>query len=114
MSITDTTVREPQATDPDPEQQRRRPSRRVGVLIGVPVALLGAVAATTLALGAGGADRPADGPTRVVPDPPAAYQPGGSVHDAQVPDLADRPAGPGSGRYLDLRVPQPGPRILVP
>lgn len=94
MSITDTTARDDQATDPIPEQQRQRPTRRTGVLIGAPIALLGAVAATALALGTGGADRPADAPTPVVSNPPAAYQPGGSVYDAQVP--------------------QPGPRILVP
>lgn len=108
MSITDTTVRNQQATESVPEQQR--PARRPGVLIGVPVALLGAVAAT-FALTATGPDRPAD---PAVSNPPAAYQPGGSVYDEQVPDLEDRPAGHGSGRYLDVQVPQPGPRILVP
>lgn len=109
MSIIDTTVRDQQAAEPVHEQRRQRPSQRTGALIGVPIALLGAVAAITLALGADGADRQAD---TVVPNPPAAYQPGGSVYGEQVPDLE---AGRGSGSYLyDAQVPQPGPRVLVP
>lgn len=111
MSITDTTVRNQQATEPVHEQQQDRP-RRIGVLVGVSVAALGAFAAITLALGADGADRRADTPAPVVPNPPAAYQPGGSVYDEQVPGID---AGRGSGSYLyDAQVPQPGPRVLFP
>ena len=107
MSITDTTVRDHLANDPVPEQHGSR-SRRAGVLVGVPVALLGAVAAT-FALTTTGPDRPAD---PAVPNPPAAYQPGGSVHDSQVPDFEDRHGSDGS--LHEAWVPQPGPRILVP
>lgn len=110
MSIIDTTVRDRQATEPVQEQHQGRP-RRSGVLIGVPVAVLGAVAAT-FALGTTGSDRPA---SPVVSNPPAAHQPGGSVYEQQVPDAHRVPVGHESGTHLyDAQVPQRGPRVLTP
>lgn len=106
MSTIDTTVRDHQTPDSVQEQPPRDRSGRTGVLIGVPVAVLGAVAAT-FALATTSSDRPA-GP---VTNPPAAYQPGGSVYGQQVPDFLDRGTGYGPGSSLyDAQVPQPGPR----
>lgn len=110
MSTTNTTVHDHQATAPVQEQQQGR-SRRSGVLIGVPVAVLGAVAAT-FALAATGPDRPA---SPAVSNPPAAHQPGGSVYEQQVPDAHSRSVGRESGTHLyDAQVPQRGPRVLTP
>jgi hypothetical protein len=114
MTTTDITVRDGQATEPTRERRRRRP-RRTGILIGALVVVLTAVTVTTLALWAAGTgDRPAAPPSRVIMDPPAAYQPGGSVYEEQVPDYQDWSIGYGPGSYLyNAQVPQPRPNVRI-
>ena len=74
----------------DPDGRASRP-RRTGLLVAGLVVGLTAVTATTLGVwasaGASGQETPDPG----VPAAPAAYQPGGSVYEQQVPDAAPGP-----------------------
>ena len=104
MSTIDTAIRPREETNPVQESRgRSRPTAsRVAAFAGAFTAI---TLASVTVLWGGNGDQPDAAPVVVV-DQPAAYEPGGSVYEAQVPYTYDWSAGYGEGSYLyDAQVP---------